>query len=394
MRIRDRARTFTAAREVMALGCYPYFRAIESDQDTVVSMNGSKVLMLGSNNYLGLTSHPEVKEAAIQAIRDFGSGCAGSRFLNGTLSIHLKLEEKLAEFMHKEAVLLYTTGFMVNQGVISTLVTKDAAVIYDKQDHASIIEGCRLAFGQALKYDHNDMADLERVLQRCQSSKMRLIVLDGVFSMEGDIAKLPEVTALAEKYDADVMVDDAHSLGVLGPNGDGTAAHFGVNDKVQMIMGTFSKSLASVGGFVAADEDTIHFLKHHSRALIFAASPSPANVGAVLKALEIVQREPERRARLWENTRRMTAGLRQLGFNLGATETPILPVFVGDNMRAFAFCKRLQDEGIFVNPVVAPAVPPGDQLIRISLMSTHTPEQIDFALEKLAKVGRELELIG
>ncbi len=394
MRIRERARQFTAAREVIALGYYPYFRAIESDQDTKVLMNGKEVLMLGSNNYLGLTNHPEVKEAAIQAVRDFGTGCAGSRFLNGTLRIHLQLEEKLAQFMNKEAVLLYTTGFQVNQGVISTVLGKDSVVIYDKLDHASIIDGCRLSFAKSVKYDHNDMDDLERVLISCQSAKSRLIVMDGVFSMEGDIARLPQIVELAEKYDADVMVDDAHSIGVLGPNGDGTAAHFGLNDRVALVMGTFSKSLASVGGFIAADEDTIHFLKHHSRALIFAASPSPANVGAVLKALEILQREPERRARLWENTRRMTAGLRQLGFNLGKTETPIIPVFVGDNMKVFIFCKRLQDEGVFVNPVVSPAVPPGDQLIRISLMSTHTFDQIDFALDKLAKVGREIELIA
>jgi len=393
MRIRDRAKQYTAAREVMALGYYPYFRAIESDQDTEVVLNGQKVLMLGSNNYLGLTNHPEVKEAAIAAVRQFGSGCAGSRFLNGTLSIHLELEEKLAQFMRKEAVLLYTTGFQVNQGVISTLIGKDSVVIYDAFDHASIIDGCRLAFGRAVKYDHNDMADLERVLRNNQTAKSRLIVLDGVFSMEGDIAKLPQITDLAEKYDSDVMVDDAHSIGVLGPNGEGTAAHFGLNNHVAMIMGTFSKSLASVGGFIAADEDTIHYLRHHSRALIFSASPSPANVGAVLKALEILQREPERRFRLWENTKHMADGLRNLGFDLGLSETPIMPVLVGDNMKVFIFCKRLQEEGIFVNPVVAPAVQPGQQLIRISLMSTHSAQQIDFALEKMEKVGREIGLI-
>jgi 8-amino-7-oxononanoate synthase len=393
MRIRDRVKLYTDAREVMALGYYPYFRSIESDQDTEVVLDGQKVLMLGSNNYLGLTNHPEVKQAAIEAVRQFGSGCAGSRFLNGTLSIHLELEEKLAEFMHKDAVLLYTTGFQVNQGVISTLIGKDSVVIYDAFDHASIIDGCRLAFGRAVKFDHNDMEDLERVLQNNQSAKTRLIVVDGVFSMEGDIARLPQIIELAEKYDADVMVDDAHSIGVLGPNGEGTAAHFGLNDKTAMIMGTFSKSLASVGGFIAADDDTIHFLKHHSRALIFSASPSPANVGAVLKALEILQREPERRYRLWENTKHMADGLRNLGFDLGLSETPIMPVLVGDNMKVFIFCKRLQEEGIFVNPIVAPAVQPGQQLIRISLMSTHTAQQIDFALEKLEQVGREVGLI-
>ncbi len=393
MKIRDRARTYTAAREVMALGYYPYFRPIESDQDTVVNLNGQKVLMLGSNNYLGLTNHPEVKEAAIQAIRDFGTGCAGSRFLNGTLVIHLQLEEKLAEFVNKEAVLLYSTGFQVNQGVIATLTGKDSVVISDKFDHASIIDGCRLAFGKSLKFNHNDMEDLERVLQSAAEAKTRLIVVDGVFSMEGDIARLPEIVELAERYDADVMVDDAHSIGVIGPNGDGTAAHFGLTDRVSLIMGTFSKSLASVGGFIAADEDTIHFLKHHSRALIFSASMPPASVASVLKALEILQREPERRHRLWENTHRMASGLQELGFDLGLSETPIIPVTVGDNLKVFIFCKRLQEEGVFVNPVVAPAVQPGNQLIRISLMSTHTLDQVDFALEKMAKVGREIQLI-
>ncbi|HDH57599.1 MAG TPA: aminotransferase class I/II-fold pyridoxal phosphate-dependent enzyme [Bacteroidetes bacterium] len=393
MKIRDRARTYTAAREVMALGYYPYFRPIESDQDTVVNLNGQKVLMLGSNNYLGLTNHPEVKEAAIQAIRDFGTGCAGSRFLNGTLVIHLQLEEKLAEFVNKEAVLLYSTGFQVNQGVIATLTGKDSVVISDKFDHASIIDGCRLAFGKSLKFNHNDMEDLERVLQSAAEAKTRLIVVDGVFSMEGDIANLPGIVELAERYDADVMVDDAHSIGVIGPNGDGTAAHFGLTDQVSLIMGTFSKSLASVGGFIAADEDTIHFLKHHSRALIFSASMPPASVASVLKALEILQREPERRHRLWENTHRMASGLQELGFDLGLSETPIIPVTVGDNLKVFIFCKRLQEEGVFVNPVVAPAVQPDNQLIRISLMSTHTLDQVDFALEKMAKVGREIQLI-
>ncbi len=394
MKIREIARTFTEARQVMELGYYPYFRPVESDQDTMVELNGQKVLMLGSNNYLGLTSHPEVKQAAMDAIRDFGTGCAGSRFLNGTLLIHLKLEEKLAEFLNKEAVLLYSTGFQVNQGVIATLIGKDSVVISDKLNHASIIDGCRLAFGRSLKYNHNDMSDLERVLKNVQDAKTRLVVMDGVFSMEGDIAPLAEIVDLAEKYDADVMVDDAHSLGVLGPNGDGTAAHFGVIDKVSLIMGTFSKSLASIGGFIASDEDTIHYLKHHSRALIFSASPPPASVASVIKALEIIQREPERRHSLWANTQRIKDGLEQLGFNLGLSSTPIIPVIVGDNIKVFVFCKRLEEEGVFVNPVVAPGVQPGNQLIRISLMSTHTFEQIDFALDKLGQIGRELGLIS
>jgi 8-amino-7-oxononanoate synthase len=377
----------------MAMGYYPYFRPVESDQDTEVDLNGHKVLMLGSNNYLGLTNHPEVKQAAMDAIRDFGTGCAGSRFLNGTLLIHLKLEEKLAEFLNKEAVLLYSTGFQVNQGVIATVVGKDSVVVSDKLNHASIIDGCRLSFAKSLKYNHNDMEDLERVMQGANDAKTKLLVMDGVFSMEGDIANLPKIVEIADKYDADVMVDDAHSIGVLGPNGDGTAAHFGLNERVSLIMGTFSKSLASVGGFIAGDDDTLHFLKHHSRSLIFSASPPPASVASVLKALEILQREPERRHRLWANTRRLMDGLKELGFNTGLTQTPIIPIIVGDNLKVFVFCKRLQDEGVFVNPIVAPAVPPGEQLIRLSLMSTHTFNQVDFALEKLEKVGRELELI-
>ena len=392
MKLVDKVRAFTAAREVEAMGLYPYFRPIESEQGTVVTILGQEVLMLGSNNYLGLTNHPEVKAAAIEAVERFGTGCAGSRFLNGTLSIHLELEEKLAEFIGKEAVLLYSTGFQVNQGVISPLVGRGSFVIYDRLDHASIIDGCRLAFGRMVNFNHNDMDSLREVLSNCADSP-KLIIVDGVFSMEGDIAKLPEIVALAEEFEAEVMVDDAHSIGVLGPKGDGTAAHFGLNDKVDLIMGTFSKSLASIGGFIAGNEDFIHFLKHNSRALIFSASPPPASVASVLKALEIIQREPERIGRLWENTERLQEGLKELGFDTRNSETPIIPVLVGDNLRVFKMCKRLQEEGVFVNPVVSPAVPSGDQLIRLSLMSTHTFEQIDFALEKIGAVGRELGLI-
>ena len=381
-----------AAREVISMGLYPYFRAIESDQDTVVKIGGKKVLMMGSNNYLGLTNHPEVKKAAIAAIRRYGSGCAGSRFLNGTLQIHLELEEKLAEFMHKEAVLLYSTGFQVNQGVLATLMGRNSYIIADKLDHASIIDGARLSFAKMVKFEHNNMVDLERVLESL-ATQAKLIVTEGVFSMDGDIAPLPEIVKLAEKYEADVMVDDAHSIGVLGPNGDGTAAHFGLTDQVELIMGTFSKSLASVGGFVASSEDVIHYLKHHSRALIFSASPPPASVASVLKALEILQREPERREKLWQNTHRFHKGLKELGFNTAQSETPIIPVVIGDDLLVFQMCHRLQEVGIFVNPVVSPAVNPGQALIRFSLMSTHQDDQIDFALEKLKLVGRELKII-
>jgi 8-amino-7-oxononanoate synthase len=348
--------------------------------------------MLGSNNYLGLTNHPEVKQAAKDALDRYGTGCAGSRFLNGTLSIHLELEEKLAQFMGKEAVLLYSTGFQVNQGVISSLIERNGTVIYDKLDHASIIDGCRLAFGKMVKFQHNDMVSLREVLSM-NNSEQKMIVVDGVFSMEGDIAPLPEIVKLAEEFDADIMVDDAHSIGVLGPKGEGTAAHFGLNDRVELIMGTFSKSLASIGGFIAGTEDVIHFLKHHSRALIFSASPPPASVASVLKALEIIKREPERRERLWENTKRLHKGLLEIGFDTRNAETPIIPVVVGDNILVFTMTKRLMEEGVFVNPVVAPAVPPGDQLVRLSLMSTHTFEQIDMALEVFEKVGKELQII-
>lgn len=393
MKIADKVKQFTAAREAEAAGFYPYFRPIESEQGTVVNILGRQVLMLGSNNYLGLTNHPEVKKAAQDAIEQYGTGCAGSRFLNGTLKIHLECEEKLAEFVQKEAVLLFTAGFLVNQGVISTLVWRDSYLICDKLNHASILEGARLSFGKLLKYEHNDMNSLRDALKLCKPDAPKLIVIDGIFSMEGDIAKLPEIVKLAEEFQAEIMVDDAHSLGVLGPHGEGTAMHFGLNDKVELVMGTFSKSLASIGGFIAGPEDMVHYLKHFARALIFAASPPPASVGAVIKALEIIKREPERQVKLWENTRRLHKGLKELGFNTRHAETPILPVVIGDDMKTFLMCKMLQEEGVFVNPVVSPAVPPGDQLVRLSLMSTHTFEQIDFALEKIAKVAKQLEII-
>ena len=370
------------------MGLYPYFRPIESDQDTEVIIEGRKVLMLGSNNYLGLTNHPEVKAAAIEAINRYGCGCAGSRFLNGTLRIHLQAEEELAAFTGKEAALLYSTGFMVNQGVISTLAARDHSIVIDKTDHASIIDGCRLAFGRTVKYDHNDMEELERILKGLNGNTA-LVVTDGVFSMEGDIAPLPRIVELAKRYNCDVMVDDAHSIGVLGPKGDGTAAHFGLTGQVELIMGTFSKSLASIGGFVAADRSVIDFLKHHSRALIFAASPPPASVAAVRAALKIILREPERIAKLWDNTRRLWSNLRAIGVDYGRSETPIVPVTTGEDLNAFRVCRMLQDRGVFVNPVVSPAVPPGRSLIRLSVMSTHTFEQIDRAVAVLDEVLKE-----
>jgi 8-amino-7-oxononanoate synthase len=389
----DKVRNFKGAAQVRALGLYPYFRTISSAQDSEVIINGRKILMLGSNSYLGLTNHPKIKEAAKAAIDRYGTGCAGSRFLNGSLDIHLELEQALARLVNKEAALLYSTGFQVNLGVISALVGKGDFVLADKSDHASIVEGCQVSLGEFLRFAHKDMASLESRLQKIDPEAGKLIVVDGVFSMEGDIIQLPELCRLAEQYNAAVMVDDAHAIGVIGKNGSGTANHFGMTDDVQLIMGTFSKSLASLGGFIASDALTIDYLKHNSRPLIFSASMSPANAAAVKAALEIMLSEPERIAQLWRNTGRMQKGLASLGFDLGASETPILPVFCRSLMTAFKLCKRLDEEAVFVNPVVSPAVPPGQELIRVSLMATHTDSQIDFALDKFAKVGRELGLV-
>jgi len=392
-KIRQKIRAFRQADEIMALGIYPYFRPIESAQGTEVILDGRKVLMFGSNSYMGLTDHPKVKEAAIAAIRKYGTGCAGSRFLNGTLDIHLACEEKLAQFMKKEAVLLYSTGFQVNQGVISCLVGRAGCVILDKLDHASIVDGARLSAGEVVRFKHNDMSALEHALENIRQLGGKMIVVDGVFSMDGDIAKLPEIVSLAARHDALLMVDDAHGIGVLGEQGSGTVSHFGLTDRVDLIMGTFSKSLASLGGFVAADAVVIKYLKHHSRALIFSASMPPPNVAAVMAALEIIRSEPERIRALQDNTRRMAAGLRNIGFPLEDSIIPILPVRIGDDFRCFKVCRLLQDEGVFVNPIVCPAVEPGDALIRVSLMATHTFAQIDLALEKFQKVSKVMNLL-
>ena len=389
----NKVRNYTSADQVRALGLYPYFRTITSAQDTEVMMNGRKVLMLGSNSYLGLTNHPKIKEAAVAAVQKYGSGCAGSRFLNGTLDLHIELEQSLARLVKKEAVLLYSTGFQVNLGVISVMVGKDEFILADKSNHASLVEGCRLSPGQFLRFAHNDMPALEARLQHIDPAVGKLIIVDGVFSMEGDIINLPELCRLAAQYNAAVMVDDAHGIGVLGRDGAGTAAHFGLTDQVQLIMGTFSKSLASLGGFIGSDAATVDFLKHNSRTLLFSASMSPANAAAVLEAVKIMIHEPERIARLWTITERMKKGLLSLGFDLGASQTPILPVYVRDMIRTFKFCKRIEEEGVFVNPVVYPGVPPGMEMLRVSLMATHTEAQIDFALDKFQKVGRELGIV-
>jgi 8-amino-7-oxononanoate synthase len=389
----SKIRNFKSANQVRALGLYPYFRTISSAQDTEVIMNGQKVLMLGSNSYLGLTNHPKIKEAARAAVKKYGTGCAGSRFLNGTLDLHLQLEERLARLMGKEAVLLYSTGFQVNLGVLGVMAGKDEYILGDKSNHASIVEGCRLTLGDFSRFAHNDMKALEHRLQKLPIHAGKLIVVDGVFSMEGDIINLPDLCRLAHQYHAAVMVDDAHGIGVLGEHGEGTAAHFGLTDQVHLIMGTFSKSLASLGGFIASDAVTVDFLKHTSRTAIFSASMSPANAAAVLAAVEIMVSEPERIARLWHNTKHLKDGLLKMGFDLGASQTPILPVYVRDMVKTFKFCQRLQEEGVFVNPVVFPGVPPGQEMLRVSLMATHTDDQIDFALKKFKKVAKELAII-
>lgn len=360
---------------------------------TQVIAEGKEVIMIGSNNYLGLTNHPKVIEAIRTAVNKYGSGCTGSRFLNGTLDIHVKLEQELAEFMRKESVLVFSTGFQTNLGTISTLVSKNDVVIGDRANHASIVDGCRLTFGEFKKYKHNDMGDLERVLQKSDGARGKLIATDGVFSMEGDIANLPKITELAEKYQARLMVDDAHSIGVLGKNGRGTAEHFNVEEKTDIIMGTFSKSFASLGGFIAGDDEIIHFVKHHSRALIFSASPPPAAVAAVRATLKILISEPERRERLWKITKKMHREFKSMGFDIGLTQTPIIPIIVGEDMKTFAFWKNLTEAGLFTNPIISPAVPPGQALIRTSYTATHTDEQLDRVLQIFYDVGKKFGII-
>lgn len=392
-RIRERVSEFTAAREVMASGLYPYFRAIESEQGATVMMDGKEVIMMGSNNYLGLTNHPEVKEAAKKAIDLYGTGCAGSRFLNGTLAVHEECEAVLADFMDTEAALVFSTGFMTNQGVIAHLVPRDGVLLLDRLDHASIIDAARLSFGKTIKFNHSDMNDLEKKLKTLKN-RTKVIVVDGVFSMEGDLAPLPDIVHLADKYGADVIVDDAHAIGVVGPGGQGTASHYSVKDRILGTIGTFSKSFASIGGFFAGPDDVVHYLKHHSRALIFSASPPPANMAAVIKAVEIIRREPERIDRVWTLTNYLKKALVEEGFVIGKPESPIIPVYVGDDMTVFRACIMLQEEGVFVNPVISPAVPPEHALLRLSLMSTLTEEQLDLAVDKLVKVGKSLGFVG
>ena len=384
---------YTAPQQAKAAGVYPYFRAISSEQDPEVIINGKKVLMFGSNCYSGLVNDPRIKEAAIEATRKYGTGCAGSPFLNGTLDIHKELEAKLADYMGKEDVMIYSTGFGVNLGVVSALTGREDYILWDEQDHASIIEGRRLSFSQQLKYKHNDMESLEKQLQKCDPDKVKLIVSDSVFSMEGDVANIPAMVELAKKYDASIMIDEAHGIGVFGEGGRGLVHHYGLADDVDLIMGTFSKSFASLGGFIATNKEITNFLRHHSRSYIFTASITPASTAAALKALEIMQSEPERQENLWKLTNHALEGFRSRGFEIGHTSTPIIPLFIRDDFKTFAITRDLLEEGIFVNPVVSPAVAPTDTLIRFSLMATHSMEQVDRALETITRIFKKYDIL-
>ena len=392
--LHERLSKYDLPQQMMAKGVYPYFREIESKQGTEVEMEGHKVLMFGSNAYTGLTGDERVIEAGVKALRQYGSGCAGSRFLNGTLDLHVQLEKELAEFVGKDEALCFSTGFTVNSGVIPQLLTRNDYVICDDRDHASIVDGRRLSFAKALHYKHNDMKDLERCLRRCPRSSVKLIIVDGVFSMEGDLAKLPEIVALKHKYpNTVIMVDEAHGLGVFGKQGRGVCNHFGLTDEIDLIMGTFSKSLASIGGFIAADKVIINFLRHTARTYIFSASDTPAATASALEALHIIQREPERIQALWDVTNYALSRFREEGFEIGETESPIIPLYVRDLEKTFMVTKRAFDEGVFINAVIPPACAPQDTLVRFALMATHTKEQVDRAVAALVKVFKELDII-
>jgi 8-amino-7-oxononanoate synthase len=388
----DKCHAYTRARDVQAVGFYPYFIPLEHTEGTEVVASGKRLIMIGSNNYLGLTTHPRVRSAAMEAVQNYGTSCTGSRFLNGTLELHRDLERELADFVGKEAALVFSTGFQVNLGTISSLVGRGDVVIVDKEDHASIVDGCRLAFGEMKRFRHNDMRSLERCLQRSGAGAGKLVVVDGVFSMGGDIAPLHDIIRLCKQYGARLMVDDAHSVGVLG-DGKGTPAHFGVTDDVDLIMGTFSKSFASLGGFIAGDASVIHYVQHTARSLIFSASMAPPNVAAVLAALEVMKEEPQRIERLTAIANKMRQGFNQLGYDTGSSETPIVPVIIGEDMDMLQMWKALFDAGIYVNAVLPPAVPPGKALLRTSYMATHTDEQLDFVLDTFAHVGRQMGVI-
>ena len=390
--LKDRFASFTLAEEAKKSGYYSFFRSFESKQETEVTVKGQRVLMFGSNSYLGLTTHPKVMEAAQAAVRKYGSSCSGSRFLNGTNDLHEELEYKLADFLNKDEVIVFSTGFQVNLGVIPTVTQKGDALLLDRLNHASIYEGAKLSDASSVVFRHNDMHSLEKRLSQLQDATHRMIVIDGIFSMEGNIAKLPEIVELAKKYNASVMCDCAHAIGVLGDHGRGTPDHFGLTDDVELIGGTFSKSLASLGGYIAGDRETIQYIKHHARALIFSASMTPASTASTIAALDIMRSDDSRRLKLWENTNYALDRLKDLGFDTGTAETPIIPIYIRDNEKAYIMTTRLFEEGVFVNSVVAPAVSPQDTLIRFSLMATHTKEQIDIAIDKITKVAKELNL--
>ncbi|MFF5382790.1 serine palmitoyltransferase [Pedobacter suwonensis] len=395
-KLQDRIASFKDAAVIKEKGLYPYFRSIASGQDTEVVINGEKVLMFGSNSYLGLTNHPKIKEAAKAAIEKYGTGCAGSRFLNGSLDIHLELENRLAEYVGKEAAVLFSTGFQVNLGVISCLLDRNDYLLLDEYDHASIIDGSRLAFSRTIKYAHNDMQDLRRKLSRLPEDAAKLIVSDGIFSMEGDLVNLPEMVEIANEFGANIMMDDAHSLGVIGFNGSGTASHFNLTEDVDLIMGTFSKSLASLGGFIAGNTETIEYIKHRARSLMFSASMPPSAVASVIAALDIIEAEPERIDQLWANTEYAKKLLLDAGFDIGHSNSPIIPIYIRDNTKTFMITNILQQNGVFVNPVVSPAVPSDSSLIRFSLMATHTFDQIESAIAKLSAAFKSVnvELVG
>ena len=393
MDIFEKCGQFTDARLAKAAGIYPYFMPLEDTEGTEVVVDGKRVLMIGSNNYLGLTTDPRVRRASIEAVERYGTSCTGSRFLNGTLRMHLELEERLAAFVGKEAALVFSTGYQTNLGVISCLVGRGDVVVADKDDHASIVDGCLLALGEMRRFSHNDLTHLDRVLSGIDEKVGRMVVVDGVFSMGGDLAPLPGLIEVCRAHGARLMVDDAHSLGIMG-GGRGTAAHFGVTEHVDLIMGTFSKSFASLGGFIAGDDDVVHYIQHHARSLIFSASMPASNVAAVLAALDIMENERERVERLWAVTERMRAGLKTLGFNMGPSVTPIIPIVTGDQATTILAWKKCFDAGLYTNPVLPPAVPVDSCLLRTSYMATHTDEQIDRALEIFARVGKDLELIG
>ena len=392
MDIFEKAYQYTVANDIKEAGLYPYFLAMEGNEGTEAIYQGRRIIMCGSNNYLGLTTHPKVRQAAVDAIEKYGTSCTGSRFLNGTLEMHLELESQLAEYVGMEAALVFSTGMQVNLGVVSAIVGKGEFVILDKDDHASIVDGARLSWGEMKRFKHNDLDDLERVLRLVGPEAKKLVVVDGLFSMEGDIAPLPEMVPLMKKYNARLMVDDAHAIGVLG-RGRGTAAHFGMQDQIDLQMGTFSKSFASLGGFIAGKKQVIDYIQHTARSMIFSASIPPSNTAAALAALVIMRDEPERIDQLTENGRKMREGFTSLGFNIGNSETPVIPIIIGDNMKTFIFWRALLDAGVYVNAVISPATAPGRQLLRTSYMATHTDEQLDRVLETFAAVGKELGVI-